>query len=1065
MNELNVQLTPQQLDCNGTTLPQNLLPQALTVLVENASGATVNLPGGLDIEFVVDPGGVGSGAALLLSQYSLPSKPAQQPPVVDPVGVTGLDPAGGDPNGGTTVTISGWGFQDSGDATAVSFGGTPVAPGLFTVDSDSQITAVSPPLTSTTETVDVQVTIPSPPGTTTSAAGPWDQYTYNAPAPLDGGIPPIQAAASVGTNWIFLPTDLTAPGLFTAVPDPGDPTAGSLASGSSLVFEFSNVQVNLVPGFSTVTVTPADSTSTVSVAKQPQVLKIAAKPEIYRFTANPATLDPKYFPDHQTVLSWEASPASNCSLSWINTTTTVTSGGQPVTNKDGSSPPPWTAAPSRVGVDNWLPVVATLADDDTFALQPSRADPAQPLPVVVEAAEFSLPTAPQPPFSQFDLSWECFTGCWPYIVIGPGADCLLSLTDTNGNSLLEPSGAQTITLPDQGSASAAIIGNVTFELQFGGARIGNPPGPEQVRVQPVTITNPAMVSQSADPVTGVPEVTISWQANNATRFIVDGTDGTQLTFEPIISPGVVSSGESQVTVPLNNPAAGAVTFTITAEDKVTPAGDFPSVTVDAMPYAVELSYFTYSTSSVEAGEEVVFAWQVSLVTDVNLVVHRSYMWVDPWGGFDWYFLDDTLFSEHKSYPGYGVSFFVTPLGPQGAVQGPIMFDFAAVGYEGQTRSGTIYFGSGSPPTAIGQQNILEPMSGQIPVAPALTDPRSGGAPPHPRRPHGAPVEDWSGHASLTYEQGLSTDEAVPPPDDLVIGRAVWSFWSRPFETHYRRRWVNDRLHLLSWVLSFCTAQSHFGSTSLVTDDAGARLLVDRLGLPFDRVSTELERLKDADVRWWVLGKLYAYRQQEQPFLHVDSDAYLWKALPRQLMMAPIVVQNPEYAPVSGRTYYKPREFAASVLDNGGWLPSELRAYVGRGGAVAFCTGVFGGTDVDALRQYSTRAIEIIESQQNTPIWQTSGIGLSHEVFVEQYYLGAFCADLTERLGRRLTVRCLFGSMADAFDPPRARHAGFTHLLGPAKGSQDIERLVSDRVRQDYPEFFERCARVAIDGLG
>jgi hypothetical protein len=54
--------------------------------------------------------------------------------------ITGIDPNSGPAAGGTTVTITGRNFTG---ATAVRFGSTNAA--SFTVDSDTQITAVSPP--------------------------------------------------------------------------------------------------------------------------------------------------------------------------------------------------------------------------------------------------------------------------------------------------------------------------------------------------------------------------------------------------------------------------------------------------------------------------------------------------------------------------------------------------------------------------------------------------------------------------------------------------------------------------------------------------------------------------------------------------------------------------------------------------------------------------------------------------------------------------------------------------------------------------------------------------------
>ncbi len=90
--------------------------------------------------------------------------------------VTALQPPTGPEGGGTTVIITGTGFTG---ATAVAFGATPAT--SFTVDLDTQITAVSPPGTGT---VDVTVTA----GGVTSRTSPADQFTYvPAAAPQSSG--------------------------------------------------------------------------------------------------------------------------------------------------------------------------------------------------------------------------------------------------------------------------------------------------------------------------------------------------------------------------------------------------------------------------------------------------------------------------------------------------------------------------------------------------------------------------------------------------------------------------------------------------------------------------------------------------------------------------------------------------------------------------------------------------------------------------------------------------------------------------------------------------------------
>lgn len=83
--------------------------------------------------------------------------------------VTSISPNQGPVSGGTIVTIQGTNFTDT---SAVNFGLTPAT--SFIVDSDTQITAISPPGTGT-----VDVTVTTPGGT--SATSPADQFTYIAP--------------------------------------------------------------------------------------------------------------------------------------------------------------------------------------------------------------------------------------------------------------------------------------------------------------------------------------------------------------------------------------------------------------------------------------------------------------------------------------------------------------------------------------------------------------------------------------------------------------------------------------------------------------------------------------------------------------------------------------------------------------------------------------------------------------------------------------------------------------------------------------------------------------------
>ncbi|MBO7746880.1 IPT/TIG domain-containing protein [Paenibacillus sp. MWE-103] len=123
--------------------------------------------------------------------------------------VASVSPAAGPAAGGTSVTLAGTGFTD---ATDVTFGDAPAA--SFTVDSDTQITAVAP--AGTAGAADVTVTKVG--GTGTKTGG----FTYVA-APAIAGISPAVGPEAGGTSVTITGIGFTGA---TAVAFGGEPVTG-----------------------------------------------------------------------------------------------------------------------------------------------------------------------------------------------------------------------------------------------------------------------------------------------------------------------------------------------------------------------------------------------------------------------------------------------------------------------------------------------------------------------------------------------------------------------------------------------------------------------------------------------------------------------------------------------------------------------------------------------------------------------------------------------------------------------------------------------------------------------
>jgi len=298
--------------------------------------------------------------------------------------------------------------------------------------------------------------------------------------------------------------------------------------------------------------------------------------------------------------------------------------------------------------------------------------------------------------------------------------------------------------------------------------------------------------------------------------------------------------------------------------------------------------------------------------------------------------------------------------------------------------------------------------------------------------------------------------------------AVWSFWSKPYYSHYSSAWQSSKHHYLSWILSLERSKKHFEKTFLYTDDLGKKMLVDELGLKFDHVSTQLNYLKHHDPEFWVLGKLYTYHYQKEPFVHIDNDVFLWKPLPGSVRKASVFFQNPEYFEFNGSdSYYQPDFIEKAVNEAGGWLPDEWEWYTQQKKGKGVCVGIIGGNNIEFIDYYSRQAIRMIEEPANQNAWrmirERYGHRMTgHNLLFEQYLFSAiidYHKQNSESKFPDLNIRYLFNSFEDAMLPQNSRDAGYTHLIGPAKRNKALMEKLEERVKTDYSSLYRKCLQL------
>jgi hypothetical protein len=127
----------------------------------------------------------------------------------------------------------------------------------------------------------------------------------------------------------------------------------------------------------------------------------------------------------------------------------------------------------------------------------------------------------------------------------------------------------------------------------------------------------------------------------------------------------------------------------------------------------------------------------------------------------------------------------------------------------------------------------------------------------------------------------------------MIEKVVWSVSTKQFNSTVKRTNNNYEDFLYLFALSFIKNKQWFKKSQLVTDDFGAKLLLDGLGLQFDNINLNINSIPETHKNLFSYGKMVAYELQDEPFMHVDYDLFWYKRPPDYILNSPCAVQQKE----------------------------------------------------------------------------------------------------------------------------------------------------------------------------
>ena len=191
-------------------------------------------------------------------------------------------------------------------------------------------------------------------------------------------------------------------------------------------------------------------------------------------------------------------------------------------------------------------------------------------------------------------------------------------------------------------------------------------------------------------------------------------------------------------------------------------------------------------------------------------------------------------------------------------------------------------------------------------------------------------------------------------------------------------WLNMRFHLISWALSCLQLKKFYSDVELITDEFGKFLLIDQLGLPYTKVSVKLNQLDYYNHNLWSLGKIYAYSMQDSPFLHVDSDVYIYERFSTQLESSSLIAQNLEK---DFSFYY---DLVSTLIEKKFYVPDFiLRARTLGFGSSAYNAGIIGGQNIEFFKAFCKQAFEFVD--RNCDKLVDIEFGLFNTIFEQQLF--------------------------------------------------------------------------------
>ena len=279
----------------------------------------------------------------------------------------------------------------------------------------------------------------------------------------------------------------------------------------------------------------------------------------------------------------------------------------------------------------------------------------------------------------------------------------------------------------------------------------------------------------------------------------------------------------------------------------------------------------------------------------------------------------------------------------------------------------------------------------------------------------------------------------------MIQKAVFSYFNPEDNYNHKCGFSRYSDFLYTTALSVLCASRQFPQVEMIANDFSIDMF-QKIGLPVTSYSNKLNDMKEMSRFFWAYGKLLAYCEQTEPFVHLDNDVFIWQKFPERILNAELCFQSHEPMDVDGYKYYNMLRpcFAAAPVKPQKIVDNEVLDF-------AYNCGICGGHNLDFFHEWKECSEEYIFAEENQLLFyqEYASVLIHQNLFHEQY----FAASLIKMHNMRDRVQVL---AEDAMEIEKIMK--YTHLWGTTKRGENWMSRVYMRLHREDERLHRRITK-------